>query len=273
VDEAFVARCLRTVQERGTTVTGIDQTGRHHLVVHSQGVVHRFPRKQAVCARIPELAERHRRAGDLGVGAPSVVAWHPGAPGTGHLTLQFRGGLTAEQLLPGASPAVMRRMSTSVRQVLTALRRADARAWPFPDQDWRLLWAGLPGRAMTLRGSWPEDELHQWLVAAEQAADVAATAPLGLVHGDLANVNALFSTEGELVAVLDWDQAVIGDPAIDTAAMLHGLPADLVSDLVRGSPEIRADLDRFACYVDTWALQAALWSREVRPPPPDAAAR
>jgi aminoglycoside phosphotransferase (APT) family kinase protein len=48
--------------------------------------------------------------------------------------------------------------------------------------------------------------------------------PPGLVHGDLGGCNVHFGADGELTGVLDWDLAVLSDPAIDAAlvASWHG---------------------------------------------------
>ncbi len=48
--------------------------------------------------------------------------------------------------------------------------------------------------------------------------------PARLVHGDLGGSNVHFDTSGKLTGVLDWDLAILGDPAIDAAlvASWHG---------------------------------------------------
>ena len=48
--------------------------------------------------------------------------------------------------------------------------------------------------------------------------------PARLVHGDLGGGNVHFGPDGELVGVVDWDLAVLADPAIDAAlvATWHG---------------------------------------------------
>lgn len=47
--------------------------------------------------------------------------------------------------------------------------------------------------------------------------------PDALVHGDLGGSNVHWSRDGELVGVLDWDQAHLFDPAVDAALMAwHG---------------------------------------------------
>jgi aminoglycoside phosphotransferase (APT) family kinase protein len=48
--------------------------------------------------------------------------------------------------------------------------------------------------------------------------------PARLVHGDLGGSNVHFGADGKLAGVLDWDMAVLSDPAIDAAlvATWHG---------------------------------------------------
>lgn len=41
--------------------------------------------------------------------------------------------------------------------------------------------------------------------------------PARLVHGDLSGSNVHFGEDGKLIGVLDWDLAVLSDPAIDAA--------------------------------------------------------
>lgn len=49
-------------------------------------------------------------------------------------------------------------------------------------------------------------------------------APVRLVHGDLGGSNVHFGEDGRLTGVLDWDMAILSDPAIDAAlaATWHG---------------------------------------------------
>jgi aminoglycoside phosphotransferase (APT) family kinase protein len=48
--------------------------------------------------------------------------------------------------------------------------------------------------------------------------------PARLVHGDLGGSNVHFDEDGKLTGVLDWDMAILSDPAIDAAlvATWHG---------------------------------------------------
>ncbi|QYC37938.1 Phosphotransferase enzyme family protein [Nonomuraea coxensis DSM 45129] len=62
-------------------------------------------------------------------------------------------------------------------------------------------------------------EVHRRL----EAAMALKAVPDALVHGDLGGANVHWSRDGELVGVLDWDQAHLFDPAVDAALMAwHG---------------------------------------------------
>ncbi|MEU8104239.1 phosphotransferase [Nonomuraea muscovyensis] len=56
-----------------------------------------------------------------------------------------------------------------------------------------------------------------------EAANALEAVPDALVHGDLGAGNVHWSRDGELIGVLDWDQAHLFDPAVDAALMAwHG---------------------------------------------------
>lgn len=57
-------------------------------------------------------------------------------------------------------------------------------------------------------------ELHALL-----AASVPGQSPDGIVHGDYRLDNVLTADDGQLVAVLDWEMATLGDPLTDLALM------------------------------------------------------
>ena len=45
-----------------------------------------------------------------------------------------------------------------------------------------------------------------------------------LTHGDLGPEHVLVDTSGDLVGVLDWEEAAVADPAVDFAWWLHAMP-------------------------------------------------
>jgi aminoglycoside phosphotransferase (APT) family kinase protein len=53
-----------------------------------------------------------------------------------------------------------------------------------------------------------------------------------VVHADLGPEHLLCAPDGTLTGVIDWTDAVVGDPALDFAWLLHGLGERFASDLL-----------------------------------------
>lgn len=125
---------------------------------------------------------------------------------------------------------------------------------------------------------------QQWADSAERAVPevpaaherLVATCPEGvpatLVHGDCHLGNAVFSGDGRLRAVLDWEMCTRGDPYADLAMMLMYWGRDGVAPAVSGSPtglygfaepgELRARYERcrgVAVPALDWYLAFANW--------------
>lgn len=249
--------CRATAAAMGIAVEHIE-VGAQNVVLISDDVVLRFPILRRDADRISELALRHRRAAELGLRAPEVLDHADGPPGRAHLVMRRFDGLPLTAAVTRLDSRKRRRALGDVIDLLEALRRVEAQSWPFGGQDWVSLWAGLPERLDRLAHGLPRARLRDWYSVAYQAADVAASAPLGLMHGDLQDPNVRIGGNGRLVAVLDWDSALIGDPALDTAAVLHSVGPHAPA-LVASFPWLAEDMRRFEIYRTTWELQHALW--------------
>ncbi|MET9264208.1 phosphotransferase [Amycolatopsis sp. NPDC004079] len=75
---------------------------------------------------------------------------------------------------------------------------------------------------------------EKWQPRVQQRLDTLLAldeAPARLVHGDLSGSNVHFDANGKLTGVLDWDLAILADPAVDAAlaATWHGW------DVLRGA--------------------------------------
>lgn len=98
---------------------------------------------------------------------------------------------------------------------------------------WQQQWTQSTQRSV------PEVELaHDKLNAA-----CPSSGPASLVHGDYHVGNAVFSADGRLRAVLDWEMCTQGDPIADLAMMLMYWGRDGADPVVTGSP---TGLDGFA---------------------------
>jgi aminoglycoside phosphotransferase (APT) family kinase protein len=67
---------------------------------------------------------------------------------------------------------------------------------------------------------------------AAASADVPGTTTACPQHGDLAARNLLVDDDGQLVAILDWSDSVISDPAIDFGAIAQWGGADLLDEML-----------------------------------------
>lgn len=242
--------------------------GAQHLVFIGTTRVWRFPRHHDDCDRLVELAARITTARDLGLGAPRVLAVVEGRPAHGHLVMSPVDGtplLRAVEAQIQAGPAVL--------DALTRLDRTSPDDWPFQQVGWADLWEHLARCARQQRSLLPTDRAELLVTAAGHAAAVAREAPIRLVHGDLASDNIMVEDSGALAGILDWDGAVMGDPAIDVAAVLHVLPTHEAAQLIGVNSWVASAMSRWSAYRDTWPLQNLLWQQGLMPPLWDATAR
>ncbi len=86
------------------------------------------------------------------------------------------------------------------------------------------------------------------------AANIPDQGPGRVVHGDFGPHNCLFSSDGSLTAVLDWEIATLGDPLADLAYSINAWtePGDRIADgvdaptVLPGFPSRTELLDRYA---------------------------
>lgn len=222
------------------------RTNRNVIEVdEAAGVVRRYPITPADRADLPQIAARFVAARDRGLPAPEVLDMVLGsAP---HLVMRRMPGrplmLTT---LSGDACRTFARDLVDLRDRLVSVRR-----WPLPAPTWAEQWALLAREC-------PTDACHT-------AARTAASVVPGLFHGDLSGGNLLVDGDGHLTAVLDWDGAVLGDPALDWRALVENCPPPVVSALRRLTPDRQALDDRSGDYLATWSDQWRLW-RESRHP-------
>jgi aminoglycoside phosphotransferase (APT) family kinase protein len=151
-------------------------------------------------------------------------------------------------------------LDATVHQLATHLARIHA----LPDAEAAL--GFLPRRAATYRhlvATLPDrlDEgLSEALVRAtlESVGDMVPRNPIRLLHGDYWLGNVLWR-DGQLVALLDWEDAALGDPLADVAnarlELLWALGADAMTRFTRAYEKV-APVDM--AQLPLWDLWAAL---------------
>lgn len=258
------------------TVLGVDpdrlalRAGqRHDVIIDNAGAAAwRFPRTAAALAAFPTTVARTRRAGVVGLPAPAVLDVVAGPLGVARLGLALVTGVgMSRETVTAYGPAARAELVRGLAGLLEALRSLEPVDWPMAPADWVARWQALADRLRTevlpLIGTRRGHDRAQHDIEAALAAATAAGA-YGLTHGDLGGENVLLdSTTGEIVGVLDWDDAVPGDPAVDLAAILAHAPGWLADGLFERDPSLRALARRAQAYLGTFALQQALWGMDT----------
>jgi aminoglycoside phosphotransferase (APT) family kinase protein len=153
------------------------------------------------------------------VPVPAPILFHeaPDVVGTAfYLMERIDGRIFHDATMPDLAPAARREAHRAHARALAALHAVDWRA------------AGLdsmarPGSFLARQvkrwgGVWPADDADAARVAAWLAANLPEDAPHAIVHGDFKFNNLIFHPERlEVVGVLDWELAAIGDPITDLA--------------------------------------------------------
>ena len=192
----------------------------------------RIPQDAAASNRIMSREYRVLRAlAGTGVPHPEPVALceDPGVIGAHFYLMERVEGFSPVGLFPppfDADPAARRHWGLVIADVLAALGAVDWRAAGLED-------FGRPAGFL-------DRQVDRWLshLAAHRTRDipglqetagwlrenVPASPQAGLMHGDYQPHNLLFAAElpARLTAVLDWEQATIGDPLLDLGLLLAG---------------------------------------------------
>ncbi len=70
-----------------------------------------------------------------------------------------------------------------------------------------------------------------------------ASAPSALIHADCSRGNLLIGDDGALSGVIDWADAMIGDPALDFAALQQAYPRAVLGAIMDGYERAGGELD------------------------------
>jgi aminoglycoside phosphotransferase (APT) family kinase protein len=203
-------------------------------------LVRRYPLNPADRADLRVNAACQEAARAAGLPVPAVVSVHADA-NPPHMVMVRAYGTPLMDMELSAHAGV--RLAGDLVALLTGMHRI--REWPRRTPAWSRVWQVLARIAPT-----PETE---------RAAALAASVRTSLMHGDLSTGNLLVGDGGDLLAVIDWDGAAIGDPALDWAALCANVPRT-VADALRARHPAARTLDRRAgVYLDTWPVQHELW--------------
>ncbi len=209
-------------------------------------IVRRYPIQSWDRDNLITIGARQQAARDAGLPVPAVLAVHAKGPHP-HLVMQRAEGTPLMETPLSATAEA--RLGAQLADFAARMRAvAD---WIEHDPEWPALWQVLARVA-------PEP-------ACVAAAREATAAPISLVHGDLSTGNLMVNTDGDLVAVLDWDGAAQGDPAMDWAALVANCPRGVVDQMRALTPEHRELERRAQVYLDTWPVQHDLWMAGEHP--------
>ncbi|MER5786626.1 phosphotransferase, partial [Streptomyces mobaraensis] len=127
-----------------------------------------------------------------------------------------------------------------------------------PRDEWRRFASDVRAELFPLLSAAGRARAGRELAAAEALPYVSGA----LVHGDLGGENVLWETEDRLPVlrgVIDWDEAAIGDPAVDLAAVAAAYGDAFLRRVVAlGGLALRGPAGRVAAIRGTFALQQAL---------------
>ncbi|WP_416968023.1 aminoglycoside phosphotransferase family protein [Streptomyces sp. 4F14] len=223
--------------------------GQFHRVVVGPDRVVCHARTDAAARRLPARAAILRTVAGLGLGFRTP---RPLAEGDGWLALSR---IPGEPLKGDGGDEVARQYV----HLLNALARAGERArGAVPVGEWDGFVTGVRD------GLWP---LMSATGRARAARELAALEGLpritsALVHGDLGRENVLWETVGgvpRLGGVVDWDEACLGDPAEDLAAIGASHGEGLLGRVLALGAWDHPDLVRRISVIrGTFALQQAL---------------
>jgi len=105
---------------------------------------------------------------------------------------------------------------------------------------------------------WTDQHFGQFL----HAKTASPIVPV-LVHGDFGTSNLLYDPdELRICGILDFDEAGIGDPAVDYAALRASYGESFFKLVLDEHPEVQRMMDRVLFYQGTFALQEALFGLE-----------
>lgn len=157
---------------------------------------------------------------------PAPRAYHfcedPDVMGKPFFVMERRHGRVIRDEWPGPDPSLRRRTARNVVDALAELHLVDPAAVDLDDlghpdgfverqvEGWAQRWEAARTRPV------PDMEDAARLLR----ASVPVPQAVAILHNDYKLDNTMVSTEGDVVAVFDWDMATRGDPLVDLGTML-----------------------------------------------------
>ncbi|GGX76175.1 viomycin phosphotransferase [Streptomyces hiroshimensis] len=242
----------------------------HHVVIGSDRVVC-LPRTDAVASRLPDRAATLRTlaALDLGFRTPEPLCeggGHEDAEEASEMPFLVLSRIPGAPLEPGAldDPLVADAVAEQYASLLAGLARAGTdetvrAALPrAPEGRWREFAADVRAELLPLMSGSGRRRAERELAALDTLPHLTCA----VVHGDLGAENVLWEHTGgvpRLSGVVDWDEAGLGDPAEDLAAVGASYGRDFLGRvLARGDRPADGLAARVAAIRGTFALQQAL---------------
>ncbi|GCB45161.1 aminoglycoside phosphotransferase family protein [Streptomyces sp. NL15-2K] len=213
----------------GPEIRPVAEGGEHSTWwVGTRHVLRLAPDREAAVRRRRELRLRDLVRPYLPIAVPTSVAHGEWAPGlTYTLDTKVPGGSAEEHDVSAVGEADLAGLLAGLREV--PVRQAEAlgvpRAAPRSLERLRRE-AGRAAERLAAADEFDPGRLHQFpMPAAVQLAAQSGTAVL--VHHGLRGEHLVVSADGRVRGVLDWSEAVIGDPAEDIAGLARavGSPA------------------------------------------------
>lgn len=279
IASAAIHACFPNVRTDGLTHLGSGWDFDAFLT--TDGWVFRFPRR-AECADTLEMEQRLQDVIGAAL-APSVavpnfeLAGKPSAAFPYRFSgYRFIPGVPADAVAPGLVSVSARSIGKAlgaIHGVAEAAARAAGVGETPMDDPGRQRWLDHPLVAKgSIRGIDPVvDGAVAWVRDNARRQPAAFPGPLRLIHDDLAPEHLLVDPEtGKLVGILDWSDAVLGDPARDFTPLVawHGW---LFADEVLRSYPHRVDEGLRERVAFLARMVSVLWLAEACEWTPDAA--
>ncbi|MFD5078657.1 aminoglycoside phosphotransferase family protein [Streptomyces sp. NPDC058371] len=213
----------------GPDVRPVSEGGEHATWwIGTRHVLRLAPDRDASLRQRRELRLRDLLRSHLPVAVPASVAHGEWATGLSYtLDTRLPGGSAEEQTVSAVGEADLAGLLTGLREIPP--RQAEALGVPGAEpRSLETLRAAAAEAAQHLAAADEFDPARLGRLTAPAAVQLAAQAGTAvLVHHDLKGEHLIVSADGRVRGVLDWTDAVTGDPAEDIAglAVAVGAPA------------------------------------------------